>query len=149
MTARKRHSTKHGHRQMNGSRSNSSSLAPLRADTLFFILIGIFALIAGGLTAMVGGAIPWLFIRWRLSAVVLANSRDGIWLSVLLLPFASAYLVPRQVFGLTGLDSEIACSCFPVRRYWLMSSSISGAVSTYLQDSFAKPQPVGMDLGCR
>ena len=43
---------------MNGSRSNSSSVAPLRADTLFSILIGIFIAIGGGLTAMVGGKIP-------------------------------------------------------------------------------------------
>jgi hypothetical protein len=43
---------------MNGSRSNSSSVAPLRADTLFLILIGIFIAIGGRLTAMVGGKIP-------------------------------------------------------------------------------------------
>jgi hypothetical protein len=98
---------------MKGSRSNSSSVAPLRADTLFLILflilIGIFAAIIGGLTAMVGGAIPLLLFLYLLpiaAAVVLANYRNGVWLLVLLLPFAATQMVPRQVFGVTGLNSE-------------------------------------------
>jgi hypothetical protein len=93
---------------MNGSRSNSSSVSPLRADTLFLILIGIFAAIGGGLTAMVGGAIS-LVLLYSLpiaAAVVLANYRNGVWLLVLLLPFAATQMVPRQVFGVTGLNSE-------------------------------------------
>ncbi|MFB9266926.1 O-antigen ligase family protein [Bradyrhizobium erythrophlei] len=92
---------------MNGSRSNSSSLAPLRADTLFLILIGIFAAIASGLTAMVGGAIPLVLCSLPIAAaVVLANYQNGVWLLVLLLPFAATQLVPRQVFGVTGLNLE-------------------------------------------
>jgi len=42
---------------MNGSRSNFSSVASLRADALFLILIGIFIAIGVGLTAMAGGKI--------------------------------------------------------------------------------------------
>jgi O-antigen ligase len=92
---------------MNGTLSNSGSLAPLRADTLFLILIAIFAMIVGGLTAMVGGAIPLVVLMLPIAAaVVLANYQNGVWLLVLLLPFASTHLVPRQVFGVTGLNSE-------------------------------------------
>jgi hypothetical protein len=92
---------------MNGSFSNSSSVAPLRADTLFLILIGIFAAIGGGLTAMIGGALPLALYSLPIAAaVVLANYRNGVWLLVLLLPFASTQMVPRQVFGITGFNSE-------------------------------------------
>src|SRR6266478_7260361 len=92
---------------MNGSRSNSSSVAPLRADTLFLILIGIFAAIGCGLTAMVGGAIPLVLYSLPIAAaVVLVNYRNGVWLLVLLLPFAATQMVPRQVFGVTGLNAE-------------------------------------------
>jgi O-antigen ligase len=92
---------------MNGSRSNSSSVAPLRADTLFLILIGIFAAIVGGLTAMVGGVIPLVLYSLPIvAAVVLANYKNGVWLLVLLLPFAATQLVPREMFGVKGLNLE-------------------------------------------
>src|SRR5262245_38247824 len=92
---------------MNGSRSNSSSVTPLRADTLFLILIGIFAAIAGGMTAMIGGAIPLVLFSLPIAAaVVLANYQNGVWLLVLLLPFAATQLVPREMFGVTGLNFE-------------------------------------------
>src|SRR5262249_9387346 len=87
--------------------SNSSPVEPLRADTLFLILIGIFAAIAGGLTAMVGGAIPFVLYSLPIAAaVVLANYWNGVWLLVLLLPFASTQVIPRQMFGVTGLNLE-------------------------------------------
>ncbi|MBR0706641.1 O-antigen ligase family protein [Bradyrhizobium liaoningense] len=92
---------------MNGSFSNSSSVSPLRADILFLILIGIFAAIGGGLTAMVGGTIPFFLYSLPIAAaVVLADYRNGVWLLVLLLPFASTQMVPRQVFEVTGFNSE-------------------------------------------
>src|SRR2546423_14568178 len=92
---------------MNGSRSSSSSAVPLRADTLFLILIEIFVAITGGLTAMVGGAIPLRLYSLPIAApVVLANYRNGVWPLVLLLPFASTKLVPRQIFGVTGLNLQ-------------------------------------------
>ncbi|MEK9284620.1 MULTISPECIES: O-antigen ligase family protein [unclassified Bradyrhizobium] len=56
---------------------------------------------------MVGGAIPLVLYSLPIAAaVVLANYRNGVWLLVLLLPFASTYMVPRQIFGVTGLNSE-------------------------------------------
>ncbi|MGY8685302.1 O-antigen ligase family protein [Bradyrhizobium sp. UFLA05-153] len=56
---------------------------------------------------MVGGTIPlFLFMLPIAAAVVLANYRNGVWLLVLLLPFASTQLVPRGVFGVTGFNSE-------------------------------------------
>ncbi|SFI17591.1 O-antigen ligase family protein [Bradyrhizobium sp. Gha] len=92
---------------MNGSFSNSSSVPLLRADTLLLILIGIFGVIGGGLTALVGGAIPFFLYSLPIAAaVVLANYRNGVWLLVLLLPFASTQMIPRQVFGVTGLNPE-------------------------------------------
>jgi O-Antigen ligase len=92
---------------MNGSRSNSSPVEPLRADTLFLILIGIFAAIAGGLIAMVGGTIPLVLYSLPIAAaVVLANYQNGVWLLVLLLPFAATQLVPREMFGVRGLNLE-------------------------------------------
>ena len=54
---------------------------------------------------MVGGAIPlFLYLLPIAAAAVLANYQNGIWLLVLLLPFASTQLVPRQIFGVTGLN---------------------------------------------
>jgi O-antigen ligase len=114
---------------MNGSRSNASSVAPLRADTLFLILVGIFAAIAGGLTAMVGGAIPlFLYLLPIAAAVVLANYRMGVWLLVLLLPFASTQLVPRQVFGVTGLNLENCQLVLTLSSLCLASLLSRGAV---------------------
>jgi hypothetical protein len=55
--AGKRHSTNTDHRWMNDSRSNCP-VAPLRDDTLFLNVIGIFVAIGGGLAATVGEKIP-------------------------------------------------------------------------------------------
>lgn len=38
------------------------------------------------------------------SVVVLIDYRVGVWLLALLMPFAATYLIPRQVFGITGLN---------------------------------------------
>jgi O-Antigen ligase len=114
---------------MNGSRSNSSPVEPLRADTLFLILIGIFAAIAGGLTAMVGGVIAlFLYSLPIAAAVVLANYRNGVWLLVLLLPFASTQMVPRQVFGVTGLNLENCLLVLTLSSLCLASLLSRGAV---------------------
>jgi hypothetical protein len=114
---------------MNGSRSNSSPVEPLRADTLFLILIGIFAAIAGGLTAIVGGAIPlFLYSLPIVAVVVLANYQNGVWLLVLLLPFAATQLVPRQVFGVTGLNLENCLLVLTLSSLCLASLLSRGAV---------------------
>jgi hypothetical protein len=114
---------------MNGSRSNSSPVEPLRADTLFLILIGIFAAIAGGLTAIVGGPIPLVLFSLPIAAaVVLANYRNGVWLLVLLLPFASTQMVPRQVFGVTGLNLENCLLVLTLSSLCLASLLSRGAV---------------------
>ena len=109
--------------------SNSSPVEPLRADTLFLILIGIFAAIAGGLTAMVGGAIPFVLYSLPIAAaVVLANYRNGVWLLVLLLPFASTQVVPRQMFGVTGLNLENCLLVLTLSSLCLASLLNRGAV---------------------
>lgn len=50
-----------------------------------FYAIAFFVVVAGGL-------------------IVFIDHRAGIWLLVFLMPFAATYLIPRQVFGITGLN---------------------------------------------
>ncbi|MBV9241129.1 MAG: O-antigen ligase family protein, partial [Acidobacteria bacterium] len=92
---------------MNSSPPNFRPVEALRADTLFLVLVGMFVAIAGGLTAMVGGVIPVVVCALPIAAaIVLANYQYGVWLLTLLLPFAATQLVPRQMFGVTGLNFE-------------------------------------------
>jgi hypothetical protein len=90
---------------MIGSHSNSNHVYQLRADIFVATLVGILAVPVGGLIAIVGGEIPFLLYSFSITAaMILANYRNGIWLLVVLLPFASTQLIPRKVFGVTGLN---------------------------------------------
>lgn len=76
-----------------------------KADMLGPILIGTFIALTGGMIGTVWGATPLLLYSVLvLTPIILANFRHGVWLLVLLLPFASTQLVPRQVFGITGFN---------------------------------------------
>ena len=90
---------------MISSPSNSNHVYQFRADILFVILVGIFAVLVGVLIAIVGGVIPFLVYSLPVAAaMIFFDYRIGVWLLVVLLPFASTQLVPRQVFGVTGLN---------------------------------------------
>ena len=78
---------------------------------------------------MVGGTIPLVIYSLPIAAaVILANFRNGVWLLVLLLPFASTHLVPRQVFGVTGLNSENCLLVLTLSSLFLASLFNRGAV---------------------
>jgi hypothetical protein len=115
---------------MNGSLSSFNHAEPLRADTLLLILVGIFVAVAGGLTtAMIGEEIPLvLYLLPIAAAVILANYRIGVWVCVLLLPFASTQIVPRQVFGVTGLNPENCLLVLTLSSLCLASLLSRGAV---------------------
>lgn len=63
------------------------------------------AVLLGAAVALIGGIVPLAFVVVVAAVgLVLANYRLGIWLLVFLLPFAATYLMPRQAFGVTGLN---------------------------------------------
>ncbi len=66
---------------------------------------GMLAFILGAFLALLGGVFPAIvFTVVGLGLLVLFNYRLGVWLLILLLPFAATYLIPRQVLGITGLN---------------------------------------------
>jgi hypothetical protein len=106
---------------MNGSRSNSSSVAPLRADTLFLILIGIFIAIGGGLTAMLGGKIPALSSR-RLAK----NHADPQWRGVF-----EGGVVCLMCLAIQGLTDDRFVPTYPqVALYGLALGQAQSTCST-------------------
>ena len=69
------------------------------------IIVGIPAVLVGGLVAIIGGHI--LFIVYFASIVapiIVINYRIGVWLLVFLLPFAATQLIPREVLGIRGFN---------------------------------------------
>lgn len=83
---------------------------------------GFFAFIAGAFLALLGGVFPAIVLSvLALAAVVVLNYRIGVWLLVLLLPFAATYLIPRQMLGVTGLN--------PVNT--LLAATLIGLVLAY------------------
>jgi O-Antigen ligase len=90
---------------MIGPTSNSNHVYQFRADILVEILVGIFAVLVGALIEIVGGVIPLLLYSFPVATtIILADYRKGVWLLVVILPFAETQLVPREVFGVTGLN---------------------------------------------
>jgi hypothetical protein len=79
--------------------------AQLRVNILTLIFLGISAVLIGGVIAFFGER-PYalLYFSFVFAAIIFANYRNGIWLLTLLLPFASTQLVPREVFGVIGLN---------------------------------------------
>lgn len=65
----------------------------------------LLAFFVGAALALMGGVFPAIaFTVGGLGLLVLFNYHLGVWLLVLLLPFAATYLIPRQVLGITGLN---------------------------------------------
>lgn len=63
------------------------------------------AFLTGALTALGAGFYAVLAVLLlTASSVILSNWRIGLWLSVLMLPFAATYLMPRQMLGIVGLN---------------------------------------------
>lgn len=79
---------------------------PRSPELVVIPLIGGFiAFIFGATLALLGGIFPAIvFTVLALAVVVVFNYRLGVWLLVLLLPFAATYLIPRQMLGVTGLN---------------------------------------------
>jgi len=64
-----------------------------------------FAAVLGIAIGVLGGPLIALLSAILAAALVtLANYRVGIWFMVLLLPFSHTLLLPRQMFGITGLN---------------------------------------------
>jgi O-antigen ligase len=77
----------------------------LRLSILTLIFLGISAALIGGVMAFLGEpADTLLYCSFVLALIIFANYRTGIWLLALLLPFYSTELVPRELFGQTGLN---------------------------------------------
>jgi O-antigen ligase len=74
-------------------------------QAVILVVFGGLAFVVGSLLALLGGILPAIvFTVAGFGLVVLFNYRLGVWLLVLLLPFAATYLIPRQMFGITGLN---------------------------------------------
>lgn len=94
---------------MNTIHFKPGPLRPITAISPADILIplggGLLAFLLGAFLALLGGIFPAIvFTVAGLGILVLFNYRLGVWLLVLLLPFAATYLIPRQVLGITGLN---------------------------------------------
>lgn len=77
----------------------------LRVKVLTLIFLGISAALIGGVIAFLGElAYALLYCSLVFALIIFANYRNGIWLLTLLLPFASTQLVPRELFGVIGLN---------------------------------------------
>jgi O-antigen ligase len=91
---------------VNPPMSTNSALdhaSQLRILTLIFL--GISTVLIGGVIAFLGEPAYTLFyFSFVFAAIIFANYRNGIWLLTLLLPFASTQLVPRELFGVVGLN---------------------------------------------
>jgi O-antigen ligase len=77
----------------------------LRASILALIFLGVSAAWVGGVIAFFGdlaNALPYCAVVFAL--IIFADYKIGIWLLALLLPLASTQLVPRELFGITGLN---------------------------------------------
>jgi hypothetical protein len=88
--------------------STSSTLdhaSQLRVKVLTLIFLGISAALIGGVIAFLGElACALLYCSFVFALIIFANYRNGIWLLTSLLPFASTQLVPRELFGVIGLN---------------------------------------------
>ena len=77
----------------------------LRASILVLIFLGISAALVGGVMDFLDQpAYALLYCSLVFALIIFANYRNGVWLLTLLLPFASTHLVPRELFGITGLN---------------------------------------------
>jgi O-antigen ligase len=77
----------------------------LRVSILTLIFLGISTVLIGGVIAFLGEpAYTLLYCSFVFVVIVFADYRNGIWLLTLLLPFASTQLVPRELFGVIGLN---------------------------------------------
>ena len=69
------------------------------------IIIGTPAVLVGGLVAIIGGPILLtLYFTSLVAPIIVINYRIGVWLLVLLLPFAATQLIPREVLGIQGFN---------------------------------------------
>ncbi|MBV9111227.1 MAG: O-antigen ligase family protein [Hyphomicrobiales bacterium] len=77
----------------------------MSVSILTLVFVGISAAMIGGTIAFLGDvAYALLYCSFVFALIIFANYRNGIWLLALLLPFASTQLVPRQLFGVIGLN---------------------------------------------
>jgi hypothetical protein len=77
----------------------------LRVSILTLIFLGISTVLIGGVIAFLGEpAYTLLYCSFVFAVIIFADYRNGIWLLTLLLPFASTQLVPRELFGVVGLN---------------------------------------------
>src|SRR5262245_23947849 len=82
-----------------------------RANLLPPIIVGTpIAVLVGALVVIIGAQTPFLFyfvlcyFASIIAPIIFVNYRIGVWLLVFLLPFIDTQLVPRNVFGITGLN---------------------------------------------
>jgi O-antigen ligase len=88
--------------------STSSTIdhaSQLRVRTLTLIFLGLSAALIGGVIAYLGElAHALLYFSLVFVLIIFSNYRNGVWLLALLLPFSETQLVPRELFGITGLN---------------------------------------------
>lgn len=88
-------------------KSDVRPFTPWRLSAGHWIALGGggLAFLLGASLALSGGFFPAIFFTVAgLGLLVLFNYRLGVWLLVLLLPFAATHIIPRQVLGITGLN---------------------------------------------
>jgi hypothetical protein len=91
--------------EMIGTPPNFNNVYEFQEGGVVLFLLGTFAALTGGMIGIIGGAtFLLLYTFFIITPVILANFRNGVWLLILLLPFASTQLIPRQVFGITGVN---------------------------------------------
>lgn len=75
------------------------------AQWLFIWVVLGFAAAWGAAIALLGGLVAAILLAILAAAVVtLVNYRVGLWFMIFLLPFSSTVLIPRKMFGVTGLN---------------------------------------------
>jgi len=76
-----------------------------RTMVLVFLTATVVALLTGMLIGIGGGIVlTLLVVAFAGLVLAISNYRIGVWLLVLLLPFSATQLLPRQMFGVTGLS---------------------------------------------
>lgn len=83
----------------------------------------LLALLAGAISALFGGLIALLFFAVvAFMAFAISDYRAGIVIAMVLLPLSASALMPRSMFGLTGLNplnATLAMAGFSVAFMWL------------------------------
>lgn len=97
-----------------------------KSNTLVGVAV-LLALVVGGVTALFGGiAAIVFFVIVAFMVFAVSDYRAGIIIAMTLLPLSASQLVPREMFGITGLNplnATLAMASVSVTFVWLFQRS--------------------------